>query len=60
MINLMNFNLFKQTEKFHTTYHIVEDKERFQLTDVLEIQFFEMQKLLKAWKDSKLNPRNIC
>ncbi|KAB8125832.1 Rpn family recombination-promoting nuclease/putative transposase [Gracilibacillus oryzae] len=58
MINFMNFTLFKKTEKFHTTYHIYEDEEHFPLTDILEMHFFEMPKLLNDWKKGNLNPRN--
>lgn len=58
LLNIVNFNLFDQTNKFHTTYHLYEDEEKFILTDNLEIHFFEMPKLLKDWKENKLNPRN--
>jgi len=57
-INLMHFNIFKQTDRFHTTFHLYEDKEKFKLTDVMEFHFIEMPKLLKAWKEEKLDPWN--
>jgi len=57
-INLMHFNIFKQTERFHTTYHLFEDKEKFKLTNVMEFHFIEMPKLLKAWKEERLDPWN--
>ncbi|MBO0991465.1 Rpn family recombination-promoting nuclease/putative transposase [Bacillus sp. SD088] len=57
-INILNFNLFSETERFHTSYHLYEDEDRFQLTDVLEFHFLEMGKLLKDWKDDKLDPWN--
>ncbi|REB08872.1 Rpn family recombination-promoting nuclease/putative transposase [Sporosarcina sp. BI001-red] len=55
-INLLNFNMFDQTEQFHTTYHLYEDKEKFKLTDLMEFHFIEMPKLIQAWKEEKLNP----
>lgn len=57
-INILNFNLFNQTEAFHTTYHLYEDTDKFELTDIMEFHFIEMSKLLKAWKDGKLDPWN--
>ncbi|HLR69793.1 MAG TPA: PD-(D/E)XK nuclease family transposase [Virgibacillus sp.] len=35
-----------------------EDEEKFKLTDVMEFHFIEMPKLIKAWKDEKLDPWN--
>ncbi|MFD1360927.1 Rpn family recombination-promoting nuclease/putative transposase [Lentibacillus salinarum] len=57
-INILNFNLFPQTERFHTTYHLYEDEEKFKLTNVMEFHFVEMSKLIKDWKDDKLDPWN--
>lgn len=55
-INILNFHLFNQTERFHTTYHLYEDKEKFKLTDTMEFHFIEMSKLIRDWKEGKLNP----
>ncbi|PIC64079.1 hypothetical protein CSV79_08455 [Sporosarcina sp. P13] len=55
-INILNFGLFDQTEKFHTTYHLYEDEERFKLTNIMEFHFIEMDKLIRDWKEEKLNP----
>lgn len=57
-INIMNFNLFNHTDRFHTTHHLYEDNEKFKLTDVMELHFIEMPKLVKAWQEEKLNPLN--
>jgi predicted transposase/invertase (TIGR01784 family) len=57
-INIMNFNLFDQTERFHTTFHLYEDEDKFKLTDMMEFHFIEMPKLIKAWKDDRLDPWN--
>jgi len=57
-INIVNFNLIDQTERFHTSYHLYEDEEMHGLTNVMEFHFIEMTKLIKAWKDDKLDPWN--
>lgn len=57
-INIMNFNLFNQTDRFHTTYHLHEDTEKFKLTDVMEFHFIEMKKLIRDWQANKLDPWN--
>ncbi|WP_240374136.1 Rpn family recombination-promoting nuclease/putative transposase [Bacillus piscicola] len=57
-INLLNFDMFQQTEQFHTIFHLYEDEERFKLTDIMEFHFIEMPKLIQDWKAEKLNPWN--
>ncbi|RKQ34767.1 Rpn family recombination-promoting nuclease/putative transposase [Oceanobacillus halophilus] len=57
-INILNFNLFQETKKFHTTYHLYEDEENFRLTNVMEFHFIEMEKLIKDWKEDRLDPWN--
>lgn len=55
-INILNFTLFNQTKKFHTTYHLYEDKEKFKLTNLMEFHYIEMSKIIQAWKENQLNP----
>lgn len=55
-INILNFDLLNQTNRFHTTYHLYEDEEKFKLTDTMEFHFIEMSKLIHNWKEEKLNP----
>ena len=55
-INLLNFKIFDQTERFHTVYHLHEDTEKFKLTNVMAFHFIEMPKLIQDWKAEKLNP----
>jgi predicted transposase/invertase (TIGR01784 family) len=57
-INIMNFNYFKQTNRFHTMYHLYEDVEKFHLTDMMEFHFVEIPKLIQAWQKVKLDPWN--
>lgn len=59
MINILNFDIFqKETGAFHTTFHLYEDNQKFKLTDVIEIHFIEMTKLIQAWYDKLLDPWN--
>ncbi|MCG1027640.1 Rpn family recombination-promoting nuclease/putative transposase [Virgibacillus halodenitrificans] len=57
-INIMNFNLFQQTDRFHTMYHLYEDEEKFKLTDVMGFHFIEMPRLIRDWKNGNLDPWN--
>lgn len=57
-INILNFNTIKASDRFHTTYHLYEDHERFLLTNLFEVHFIEMPKLIKDWKENKLDPWN--
>lgn len=58
VINILNFDLIKMTDSFHTTYHLYEDIEKFRVDDVFELHFIEIPKLLKDWKEEKLDPWN--
>ena len=57
-INIINFDLFDRTDRFHTTYHLYEDTEKFKLTNVMELHFIEMTKLIRDWQADKLDPWN--
>ncbi|KNB72018.1 transposase [Brevibacillus reuszeri] len=57
-INILNFRFLHETELFHTTFHLYEDQEQFPLTDVLEIHFMEIPKLMEKWEQRKVNPHN--
>ena len=57
-INILNYDLFSQTKRFHTSFHLYEDEDQFKLADVMEFHFIEMGKLIKAWKNDKLDPWN--
>ena len=58
VINIVNFDLFRQTDLFHTSYHLYEDEKYFKLTNAMEFHFIEMSKLIKDWKSDKLDPWN--
>lgn len=55
-INICNFSLFKQTDAYHTSFHLYEDDGKFRIDDVLEIHFIEMNKFIRQWFTNKLNP----
>ncbi|MDE6424660.1 MAG: Rpn family recombination-promoting nuclease/putative transposase [Ruminococcus sp.] len=44
-INLLDFNYIKDTDRFHTVYHISEDTEHFIYTDIMEWHVVELPKL---------------
>jgi len=54
-INIYNFRFAKQTERYHTAFHLFEDEEKFLLTDVLEIHFMDFPKLMVNWRRKALN-----
>lgn len=55
-VNILNFNLFPNTNLFHTMYHLYEDEEKFRLDNVMEFHFIEIPKLLQHWKEDQLDP----
>lgn len=58
-INICNFTVFHEINKYHSTFHLYEDetKQPVPMEDnVLEIHFIEMNKFLKQWHEDKLNP----
>ncbi|MGF9796869.1 Rpn family recombination-promoting nuclease/putative transposase [Brevibacillus agri] len=57
-INILNFRFLKETARFHTTFHLYEDEEQFPLTDVLEIHFMEIPKLMDKWEQRAVNPHD--
>ncbi|MED1689782.1 Rpn family recombination-promoting nuclease/putative transposase [Brevibacillus agri] len=48
----------RETERFHTTFHLYEDQEQFPLTDVMEIHFMEIPKLMDKWEQRAVNPQD--
>lgn len=57
-VNILNFDLFSKTDLFHTTYHLYEDEEKFRMDDMMEFHFIEIPKLLRHWKEERLDPLN--
>ena len=46
-INILNFNYLKETDEFHSAFHLYEQKKQFLLTDALAMHFIELPKLRK-------------
>ena len=44
VINIMDFDIINETERYHTEYKIMEKEEKFQLIDDLEIHYIELRK----------------
>lgn len=55
-INILNFRLIRETSKFHSSFHLYEDQDFFCLSDLMEIHFVEIPKLLVKWRNRDLNP----
>ena len=53
-INIINFSYLKEIDKYHSVFHIREDKTGKLLTDVLEIHFIELVKLSEEIVEDKL------
>nr|WP_245561173.1 Rpn family recombination-promoting nuclease/putative transposase [Desulfoscipio gibsoniae] len=53
-INILGFNWFEDTGKYHHTFHIREDQTGELLNDDLEIHFLELGKITKL----KRKPQN--
>ena len=53
-INILNFKLFKKDERYWRKCHITDDENKEILTDLLELQFVELNKLKKFTKESPL------
>ncbi|WP_235190150.1 Rpn family recombination-promoting nuclease/putative transposase [Bacillus gaemokensis] len=55
-INLLDFILFSHDEAFHTIGQLWNTKSQQLLSDDIEIHFVEIPKLVKQWREEKVNP----
>ncbi|WP_242215295.1 Rpn family recombination-promoting nuclease/putative transposase [Bacillus cereus group sp. BfR-BA-01383] len=55
-INLLDFILFSQDDAFHTIGQLWNTKMQQLLSDDIEIHFVEIPKLVKQWREEKINP----
>lgn len=53
-INILDFDTLK-TNKYHSIFKIKEDEENYTLTELLEIHFLEMKKMVEYKKDDNLS-----
>ncbi|MGO0063636.1 Rpn family recombination-promoting nuclease/putative transposase [Brevibacillus fluminis] len=54
-INILDFDLIKETDNYHSTFRLFENEEKFLLTDVMEVHFVEMRKLVRLWEQRAVN-----
>lgn len=55
-INLLDFILFSSNEEFQTTGQLWDTTKQRVLSDDIEIHFVEIPKLVKQWRQEKVNP----
>ncbi|GIO23733.1 Rpn family recombination-promoting nuclease/putative transposase [Oceanobacillus sp. J11TS1] len=55
-INILNFDLIEDDDKFHRIFRLFENEKNFWLTNMLECHLIEIPKLIRAWKQEALNP----
>ena len=53
-INILNFKLFHKDERYWRKCHITDDETHERITNLLEIQFLELDKLKKFTKESPI------
>ncbi len=56
-INLLDFILFSSDEEFQTTGQLWDTIKQRVLSDDIEIHFVEIPKLVKQWREEKVNLR---
>jgi predicted transposase/invertase (TIGR01784 family) len=56
-INIVDFRYLSHTSGYHSVFQLYETEEKFLLTDMLEIHFMELPKLLIKWRRGEVNPR---
>lgn len=57
-IQLLNFTAIGSTNRFHTSYHVTEDHERFRWTEDLEIHWLELPKFRATVRDVRSTARD--
>lgn len=55
-INILDFDYLKQTNNYHSVFHLSEKEEGFSLTDTLEMHFMELPKLMTKWRQREVSP----
>ena len=58
VIQLLNFTAIGSTNRFHTSYHVTEDHERFRWTEDLEIHWLELPKFRATVRDVRSTARD--
>lgn len=55
-INLLDFILFSNDESFHTIGQLWNTNTQQILSNDIEIHFVEIPKLVRQWREEKVNP----
>jgi predicted transposase/invertase (TIGR01784 family) len=56
-INIVNFRYLSHIMDYHSTFQLYEREQKLLLTDMLEIHFMELPKLLIKWRNREVDPR---
>ncbi|MCM3185925.1 Rpn family recombination-promoting nuclease/putative transposase [Priestia megaterium] len=56
-INIVNFRYLSHIHDYHSTFQLYEREQKLLLTDMLEIHFMELPKLLIKWRNREVDPR---
>jgi len=56
-INIVNFRYLSHIHDYHSTFQLYEREQKLLLTDMLEIHFMELPKLLIKWRNKEVDPR---
>ena len=56
-INIVNFRYLSHIHNYHSTFQLYEREQKLLLTDMLEIHFMELPKLLIKWRNREVDPR---
>jgi len=56
-INIVNFRYLSHIHEYHSTFQLYEREQKLLLTDMLEIHFMELPKLLIKWRNREVDPR---
>lgn len=54
-ISIMNYELFHESDEFHSVFRLSNQEEKIALTNLQETQFVEIPKLIRSWKEGKLD-----
>ena len=56
-INIVNFRYLSHINHYHSTFQLYEREQKLLLTDMIEIHFMELPKLLIKWRNREVDPR---
>ncbi|WP_152655144.1 Rpn family recombination-promoting nuclease/putative transposase [Oceanobacillus sp. CFH 90083] len=54
-INILNFEMSPENDEFHSVFRLADKEEKMPLTNLLEFQYVEIPKLIRSYKEGRLN-----